>query len=380
MTQVAHWLEHKTECGQMAAVGRLDGKFDLFAYNCAVSEVVRLDMEWRRCLSIMAYSAYCKDGKKGAVVLEHGSGDVNETPPLVFDLLGTARWETLDWIYPRLHVQHAIGELKSLEDVVVQQSLFIFIILPRHRRSRNIFIKPFVYASGVGIPLPNYKNDERGNYPAYDVDSAANGVKPTSIAESPPIMRNLISASTPQRLRKLLLGDRSSRTLSSLRMKWIYCDGPGCKCAERSGYRVVVPVVQTEYKLSKCKCGVKRYCSTDCQLAHWKQGHKRECKALAAQAQTLLAQMITARPAEPPLEVNTAVTITKSSEAPQHNGMAGLVADVGEKPEDHCKVRLDDGQVIAVERESLVAIRLVSQTVPAWRRKQSARELRGESE
>mmetsp|Transcript_2650 Transcript_2650/g.5659 ORF Transcript_2650/g.5659 Transcript_2650/m.5659 type:complete len:103 (+) Transcript_2650:1020-1328(+) len=30
--------------------------------------------------------------------------------------------------------------------------------------------------------------------------------------------------------------------------------------------------------LSKCKkCKVMRYCSKDCQVAHWRAGHKQEC-------------------------------------------------------------------------------------------------------
>ncbi len=37
-------------------------------------------------------------------------------------------------------------------------------------------------------------------------------------------------------------------------------------------------------KLSKCsRCNVAKYCGRDCQLAHWKAGHKAECKALAAE-------------------------------------------------------------------------------------------------
>ncbi len=36
-------------------------------------------------------------------------------------------------------------------------------------------------------------------------------------------------------------------------------------------------------RLSKCSgCGITKYCGRDCQVAHWKGGHKAECKALGA--------------------------------------------------------------------------------------------------
>jgi MYND finger len=37
--------------------------------------------------------------------------------------------------------------------------------------------------------------------------------------------------------------------------------------------------------LKNCgKCRQTRYCSRDCQLKHWKQGHKKKCAMLAASA------------------------------------------------------------------------------------------------
>jgi ubiquitin carboxyl-terminal hydrolase 36/42 len=36
------------------------------------------------------------------------------------------------------------------------------------------------------------------------------------------------------------------------------------------------------FRVAACaKCSVRRYCTRDCQVAHWKAGHKRECEHFA---------------------------------------------------------------------------------------------------
>ena len=58
------------------------------------------------------------------------------------------------------------------------------------------------------------------------------------------------------------------------------------------------------------RCGVVRYCSRECQVAHWKAGHKRECGSAAAADQSARPDGVRAEKlsldAEPPSELSAA--------------------------------------------------------------------------
>ncbi|PNH08846.1 hypothetical protein TSOC_004577 [Tetrabaena socialis] len=54
------------------------------------------------------------------------------------------------------------------------------------------------------------------------------------------------------------------------------CGNPGCRNLGGGD-------VEADLKLQQCSgCRVLRYCCTDCQREHWRQGHKAECAAVAA--------------------------------------------------------------------------------------------------
>jgi len=58
------------------------------------------------------------------------------------------------------------------------------------------------------------------------------------------------------------------------------CDGPGCVKVEAS--RSAQPPPEITAQLKSCKaCSSVLYCSPECQLAHWRAGHKKECANLA---------------------------------------------------------------------------------------------------
>ncbi len=55
------------------------------------------------------------------------------------------------------------------------------------------------------------------------------------------------------------------------------CGGPGC--ANFAG------PCEGALPLKQCGgCRAARYCGADCQRAHWREGHRAECRALAAAA------------------------------------------------------------------------------------------------
>jgi hypothetical protein len=46
----------------------------------------------------------------------------------------------------------------------------------------------------------------------------------------------------------------------------------------------------TRRPLKTCtRCHTARYCNSDCQMNHWKEGHKRECKQLQKEHEKKLA-------------------------------------------------------------------------------------------
>jgi len=84
------------------------------------------------------------------------------------------------------------------------------------------------------------------------------------------------TAATSQQRSLVVPSDAHPSTRASPPPSGIQCSGPGCERVDDAGGAAAFNVC------GRCRC--VRYCSRDCQAAHWKSGHKQHCQPAAATA------------------------------------------------------------------------------------------------
>jgi len=139
----------------------------------------------------------------------------------------------------------------------------------------------------------SFSEDGVNHYASSDpASSAPDDVGPTEIEEIQRLLRCTnrldLKVDATEEYRNSVEGLIEFNTLAV--MERLQCDGPSCaKCElppESAGLEVFVAegFEGDTVKLKACSgCGVTRYCSRECQIEHWKVGHKKVCKQLKSE-------------------------------------------------------------------------------------------------